>query len=146
MIPVVNTDAVSPETDTVPTSIEEVSCPFITAQLHKSLEQLSSFSDKQAVLELYHMLSVLDQYLYDNPSQHTYCMSPNNEFVVLVKHTLQIYTDITEFPKIWAILSILLDTQDSTLQYVQYFQHAYNEYYKAKSHKQVRKIEAKLPI
>ena len=109
----------------------------------KSLEQLSSFSDKQAVLELYHMLSVLDQYLYDNPSQHTYCMSPNNEFVVSVKHTLQINTDITEFPKIWAILSILLDTQDSTLQYVQYFQHAYNEYYKAKSHKQIRKLEAK---
>ena len=29
MIPVVNTDAVSPETNTLPTPIEKVGCPFI---------------------------------------------------------------------------------------------------------------------
>ena len=31
VILVVNTDAVSPETNTVPTPIEEVGCPFVTA-------------------------------------------------------------------------------------------------------------------
>ena len=64
------------------------------------------------------MLSILEQYLHDNPSQHTYCMSQNNEFVVLLTHALQTNIDITEFPTIWAGLSILLDTQDSTLEYV----------------------------
>ena len=28
------------------------------------------------------MLSLLDQYLYNNPRQHTYCMLPDNEYVV----------------------------------------------------------------
>ena len=89
------------------------------------------------------MLSVLDQYFYDNPSQHTYCMSPNHEFIILVKHTLQIHVDITGFLTIWAVLSILLDTQNSTLDYVQYFQNAYNGYYKVKSDKQIQELEAK---
>ena len=87
------------------------------------------------------MLSVLNKYLYDNPSQHTYFISPNNKFVILVKHALQTNVDITGFPTLWAVLSILLDTQDSTLKYVHYFQHAYNGYYKVKSDKQIQKLE-----
>ena len=89
------------------------------------------------------MLSVFDQYLYDNPSQHTYCKSHNSEFVILVKHALQTNADITEFPTIWAVLSILLDTQNSPLEYVQYFQHTYNRYYKVKPDKHLEKLETK---
>ena len=89
------------------------------------------------------MLSVLDQYLCDNPSQHTYCMSQNTAFVVLLTHALQINLDSTDFPTIWAVCSILLDTQDTTLEYVHYFQHAYNEYYKTKMNKQMQKLETK---
>ena len=29
------------------------------------------------------MLSLLDKYLYNNPKQHTHCMSSDNEYVAL---------------------------------------------------------------
>ena len=89
------------------------------------------------------MLSILDQYLSDNPSQHTYCMSQNNEFVILLTHALQTNIDITEFPTIWVVLSILLDMQDSRFEYAQYFQYTYNEYYTMKPNKYMQKLEAK---
>ena len=75
-----------------------------------------------------HML--LDRYLYDNPKQHTYCMSPNNEYVALLKYAICLHIDISTFPTVWAGLSILLDTQDSNLEYVKFLQEDYNRCYK----------------
>ena len=37
--------------------------------------------------------------------------------------------DLCNFPAIWAVLSILLDTQSNTLQYVKSLQQAVNNYY-----------------
>ena len=47
------------------------------------------------------------------------------------------------FLTIWATLFILLDTQDCTAEYVHYFQQEYNEYHKAKSCKDILKLESK---
>ena len=58
---------------TIPT--EKVGCIFITGHLQQFLEEYPPPSDKQAFLDVYHMLSLLDKYLYDNPKQHTHCMS-----------------------------------------------------------------------
>ena len=61
-----NTHMEASATDNIPTSIEEVGCTFVTTCLCKFLEHLSSLTNKQISEELYYMLSVLDQYLYDN--------------------------------------------------------------------------------
>ena len=65
-------------TDDVMIPNENIGCIFVTIYLQKYLEEYVPTSDKQAFLDIYHMLSLLDQYLYDNSRQHTYCMSPNN--------------------------------------------------------------------
>ena len=137
VIPTANTDMKAPAANNIPTSIEGVGCTFVTTCLYNFLEHLSSFTNKQIFEEVYYILSVLDQYLYDNPSRYTHCMSANNEFTILLREALCIHADITVFPTIWAVLSIFLDTQDSTAEYVQYFQQEYNEYYNVKPDKQM---------
>ena len=89
------------------------------------------------------MLSLLDKYLYDNPRQHTHCMSPNNEYVALLKYAIRLNIDISTFPTVWAVLSILLDTQDGNLKYIKLLQEEYNNYYKSRSRKYMEKLEKK---
>ena len=56
-------------------------------------------------------------------------MSPHNEYVSLIMYTITIKIDLCNFPAIWAVLSILLDTQSNTLQHVKSFQQVVNNYY-----------------
>ena len=56
------------------------------------------------------MLLLLDKYLYDNPKQHTHCMSSDYEYVALLKYAIHLNVDLSMFPTLWAVLSILLDT------------------------------------
>ena len=87
------------------------------------------------------MLSLLDKYLYDHP-KHTHCMSSDNEYVTLLQHTIGVHIDLTTFPTLWVVLSILLDTQDCKCEYVKHLQEGYNNYYKDKSriYAEVRKM------
>ena len=91
---------------------EKVDCIFVTSCLKQFLENYFLSSNKQAFLDVYHMLSLLDKYLYDHPKQHTHCMSSDNEYVSLLQHAISLHIDLTTFPTLWAVLSILLDTQD----------------------------------
>ena len=54
-------------TDDVTIPNEKVGCIFVTRHLQQFLEGYLPLSDKQAFLDIYHMLSLLDKYLYDNP-------------------------------------------------------------------------------
>ena len=72
-------------TDNVTIPNEKVGCIFVTRHLQQFLEGYLPPSDKQAFLDIYHMLSLLDKYLYDNPKQHTHCMSLDNEYVAFLK-------------------------------------------------------------
>ena len=56
-------------------------------------------------------------------------MSPDNEYVSLIMYAITIEIDLYNFLAIWAVLSILLDTQSSTLQHVKSFQQVVNNYY-----------------
>ena len=56
-------------------------------------------------------------------------MSPDNEYVLLIMYAITIKIDLCNFPAIWAVLSILLDTQSNTLQHVKSFQQVVNNYY-----------------
>ena len=75
------------------------------------------------------MLTLLDKYLYDNPKQHTHCVSSDNEYVALLKYAICLNIDLSMFPTVWAVLSILLDNQDNNFEYIKLLQEEYNRYY-----------------
>ena len=72
---------------------EKVGCILVTSHLQQFLEDYPPSSDKQAFLDVYHMLSLLDKYLYDNPRQHTHCMSSDNKYVILLKYAICLNID-----------------------------------------------------
>ena len=120
---------------------EKIGCILVTSHLKQFLENYFLSSDKQAFLDVYHMLSLLDEYLYDHPKQHTHCMSSDNGYVSLLQHTISLHIDLTMFPTLWAVLSILLNTQDRECEYVKCLQEEYNNYYKDKSTEHMLKLE-----
>ena len=70
-------------------------------------------------------------------------MSSDNEFVTLLKYAIHLNIDLRTFLTLWAVLSILLDTQDSNLQYVKLLQEENNTYYADKSRKYMVNLETK---
>ena len=53
-------------TDDVVMPTDKVGCILVNSHLQQFLEDYPPSSDKQAFLDVYHMLSLLDKYLYDN--------------------------------------------------------------------------------
>ena len=72
---------------------------------------------------------VTDAYLIDNPQQHLYCMSPDSEYISLIMCATKLEVALCNFLTIWAVLSILLDTQSNELQYVKNLQQVVDNYY-----------------
>ena len=70
-------------------------------------------------------------------------MSLDNEYVALLKYAIHLNIDISMFPTLWTVLSILLDTQDSNLEYVKLLREEYNRYYESRSRKYMEKLEKK---
>ena len=56
-------------TDDVTIPNGKVGCIFVTTCLQQYIEEYLPSSDTQAFLDIYHMLSLLDRYLYDNPKK-----------------------------------------------------------------------------
>ena len=101
----------------------------VTNQLREFLNHFPPESKEKAFKQIYKILQVLDAYLIDNPQQHIHCMSPDNEYVSLIMYAITIEIDLCNFLAIWAVLSILLDTQSNTLQHVKSLQQVVNNYY-----------------
>ena len=57
-------------------------------------------------------------------------MSPDSEYVSLIMYATKIEIDLCNFLAIWAVLSILLDTQSNKLQHVKSLQQVVDDYYK----------------
>ena len=111
----------------VPT--EQVGCLQVTNCLREFLSHFPLESKEKAFKQIYEILQVLNAYLIDNPQQHIHCISPDNEYMSLIMYANTIKIDLCNFPAIWAVLSILLDTQSNTLQHVKSFQQVVNNYY-----------------
>ena len=92
----------------VPT--EKVGCLQVTSQLKEFRNHFPPESKEKAFEQIYKILQVLDAYLIDNPQQHLYCMSSDSEYVLLIMYATKIEIDLCNFPAIWAVFSILLDT------------------------------------
>ena len=108
---------------------KKVGCLQVTNQLKEFLNHFPPESKEKAFEQIYEILQVLDAYLRDNPQQHIHCMSPDSEYILLIMYTITIEIDLCNFLAIWAVLSILLDTQSNTLQYVKSLQQVINNYY-----------------
>ena len=111
----------------VPT--KKVGCSHVTSQLKEFLNHFPPESKKKAFEQIYEILQVLDAYLIDNLQQHIYCMSPDSKYISLIMYTTKIEIDLCNFPAIWAVLSILLDTQSNKLQHVKSLQQVVDDYY-----------------
>ena len=53
------------------------------------------------------------------------------------------HIDISTFPTVWAVLSILLDTQDNKLECIKFVQEEYNRYYEHRTREYMEKLEKK---
>ena len=115
--------------DDVHVPTDKVGCLKVTSQLQEFLNHFPPESKEKAFEQIYQILQVLDAYLIDNPQQHLYCMSPDSEYISLIMYTTKLEIDLCNFLAIWAVLSILLDTQSNELQYVKNLQQVVNDYY-----------------
>ena len=116
--------------DDVHVPTEKVGCLQVTSQLQEFLNHFPPESKEKAFEQIYQILQVLDAYLIDNPQQHPYCMSPDSEYISLIMYATKLEIDLCNFPAIWAVLSILLDTQSNELQHVKNLQQVVDDYYK----------------
>ena len=115
--------------DDVHIPTEKVGCLQVTSQLQEFLNHLPPESKEKAFEQIYQILQVLDTYLIDNLQQHLYCMSPDSKYISLIMYATKLEIDLCNFLAIWAVLSILLDTQSNELQYVKNLQQVVDDYY-----------------
>ena len=108
---------------------EKVGCLQVTSQLQHFLNRFPPESKEKAFEQIYQILQGLDTYLIDNPQQHLSSMSPDSEYMSLIMYATKLEIDLGNFLAIWAVLSILLDTQSNELQYVKNLQQVVNDYY-----------------
>ena len=83
-------------------------------------------SHANAYLQIQQMAQWLDVYLSKYPAQYINCMPSDSEFIAFINHAIQLVLDLTVYPNIWAVLSILLETQDVSASYVQTMHDYYN--------------------
>ena len=115
--------------DDVHIPTEKVGCLQVTSQLQEFLNHFPPESKEKAFEQIYQILQMLDTYLIDNLQQHQYCMSPDGEYISLIMYATKLEIDLCNFLAVWAVLSILLDTQSNELQYVKNLQQAVDDYY-----------------
>ena len=127
--------------DDVHIPTEEVGCLQFTSQLQEFLNHLPPESIEKAFEQIYQILQVLDTYLIDNLQQHQYCMSPDSEYISLITYATKLEIELYNFPAIWAVLSILLDTKSNKLRYVKNLQQVVNDYYEKHPTEVMRRLE-----
>ena len=127
--------------DLIQIPTEQVGCLQVTSQLQEFLDQYPSKSTEKAFEHIYQILQVLDKYLVDNLKQHQHCMSPDSEYITLISYATTLEINLCNFPAILAVLSILLDTMSSDLQYVQCLQQVFNNYYNTHTQEAMMKLE-----
>ena len=115
--------------DDVRIPTEKAGCLQVTSQLQQFLNHFPPESKEKAFEQIYQILQMLDAYLIDNLQQHQYCMSPDSEYISLIMYATKLEINLCNFLAIWAVLSILLDTQSNELQYVETLQQVVDDYY-----------------
>ena len=127
--------------DDVRIPTEKVGCLQVTSQLQVFLNHFPPESIEKTFEQIYQILQVLDAYLSDNPQQHQYCMSLDSEYISLIMYATKLEINLCNFLAIWAVLSILLDTESNELQFVKTLQQVVNDYYEKHPMEVMRRLE-----
>ena len=109
--------------------ITEVGCLSFTQMLQDYLQAYLPPTQTDADSQIQGMAQWLDVYLSKYPAQYINCMSSDSDFEAFINHTIQLALDLTTYPNIWAVLLILLETQDVNASYVQMMHDYYNQCY-----------------
>ena len=123
----------------VPTT--EVGCLSFTQMFQDYLHEYPPPSQADTYLQIQEMAQRLDMYLNRYPAQYINCMTSNSELVAFVNHAIQLALDLTAYPNIWAVLLILLETQDVNTSYLQVMHDYYNECYNTKTEEYMIRLE-----
>ena len=123
----------------VPTT--EVGCLSFTQMFQGYLHEYPPPSQADAHDQIQQMAQRLDMYLNRYPAQYINCMTSDSEFVAFVNHAIQLALDLTVYPTIWAVLLILLETQDVNTSYIQIMHDYYNECYNTKMEEYMIQLE-----
>ena len=73
--------------------------------------------------------------------QYINCVTSNNEVVAFANHAIQLALDLMAYPNIWAVLSILIETQGVNTSFVQVMHDYYNECYNTKTQEYMTGLE-----
>ena len=123
----------------VPTT--EVGCLSFTQMFQDYLHAYPPLSQADAHSQIQEMAQRLVMYLNRYPVQYINCMTSDSEFVAFANHAIQLAFDLTAYPNIWAVLSILLETQGVNTSYVQVMHGYYNECYNTKTEEYMIELE-----
>ena len=115
------------EVSRVPTT--EVGCLSFTQMLQDYLRAYPPPSHADTHSQIQQMAQQLDVYSSKYPPQYINCMTSDSEFVAFVNHAIQLALDLTIYPNIWAVLLILLETQDVNAFNIQTMHDYYNQCY-----------------
>ena len=107
--------------------IIEVGCLSFTQMLQDYLRAYPTPSHADAYLQIQQMAPWQDVYLSKYPAQYINCMTSDSKFVAFINHIIQLVFDLTVYPNIWAVLLILLETQDVNTSYMQTMHDYYNQ-------------------
>ena len=111
--------------DDVRIPTKKVGCLQVTSQLQEFLNHFPPESKEKAFEQIYQILQTLDAPIIHNniyPACH-------HKYISLIMYATKLEIDLANFLAIWAVLSILLDTQNNELQYVKNLQQVVNDYY-----------------
>ena len=109
--------------------ITEVGCLSFTQMLQDYLQAYLPPTHADAYSQIQGMAQWLDVYLSKYPAQYINCMTSDSEFIAFIDHAIQLALDLTTYPNIWAVLSILLETENFNASYVQMMHDYYNQCY-----------------
>ena len=98
-------------------------------------------SQADAYSQIQGMAQQLDMYLSKYLAQYINCMTSDSEFIAFVNYAIQLALDLTMYPNIWAVLSILLETQNVNMSYVQMMHEYYNQCYNTRTEEYMVTLE-----
>ena len=121
--------------------ITEVYCLSFTQILQDYLHAYPPPSQADAYSQIQGMAQQLDMYLSKYVAQYINCIMSDSKFIAFVNHAIQLALDLTTYSNIWAVLLILLETQDVTMSYVQTMQDYYNQCYNTRTEEYMITLE-----
>ena len=121
--------------------ITHVGCLSFMQMLQDYLHAYPPPTQADTYSQIQGMAQQLDMYLSKYPAQYINCMTSDSEFVAFVNHSIQLALDLTTYPNISAVLSILLETQDVNMSYVQVMHDYYNQCYNTRTEEYMVALE-----